>query len=313
MTGQYLAPASEPAREALLERIAALESETAQLRARLADNRVAESLAGLLADSAIAGALAAPTDHDDLLEQIVATAAHVLHANAAALFLVDEAAEELVFQVALGEKAPAVKQFRLPLGQGIAGFAAATGQALAISDAQQDPRWAGEIGRAVDYLPGTILAVPLLHDGRVVGVLELLDKAGGVPFDMADMATAGQFAQQAAVAIAQSAVSHDLTSLLRAALAGLDGHDGTLLNRAAAVAGRTTARVEFQETLQIASTLGAISRGGDAARRLCAQIVAALDAYLESQVGGERRQGRAAAQRSEPPAAAPDSAGGARR
>lgn len=107
---------------------------------------------------------------------------------------------------------------------------------------------------------------------------------------MEDMATAGRFAQQAAVAIAQSAVSHDLTSLLRAALAGLDRHDGSLLGRAAAVAAQTSGRAEFGEMIEIAATLGAIGREGEAARALCGEIVGALDRYLRAQRGMDGRQ-----------------------
>jgi len=47
-------------------------------------------------------------------------------------------------------------------------------------------------------------------------------------------------------------------------------------------AGRLEESAAYRETLQIAATLAAISRRGDEARRLCEQIVAAIDAYLKS-------------------------------
>ena len=98
------------------------------------------------------------------------------------LFVLDEDHEELVFQVALGEKAETIKNFRVPLGRGIAGYVAVTGQPIAIADASQDPRFARDIGQAIGYVPRTLLCVPLYLSGRVIGVLELLDKAGGMPF-----------------------------------------------------------------------------------------------------------------------------------
>lgn len=262
-------------------RIAALEAEVDQLRQQSSDARAAESLHTALAQAGAAGALTAPAAHTDLLDQIVATAAHVLGANAASLFLIDEEAEELVFAVALGEKAAAVKQFRLPLGEGIAGFTAATGQAIAVADVQKDPRWAQDIGQAVNYQPKTILSVPLIASDRVIGVLELLDKANGQPFGAADMETAGLFANQAAIAIDQSRATQSLTVMIRTALSGIDNADltATLL----AMASRAEETAAYRETVQIAATLGAISRRGDSARRLCEQVVEAIDAYLRAQ------------------------------
>ena len=271
--------------ESARRRIEELEAEVGRLRGRMADDHLGEELRALLAEVGAAGVITAPTAHADLLDEIVTTAAHVLRANAASLFLVDEDTEELVFEVALGEKATEVKKFRLPLGQGIAGFTAATGQAIAVADVQQDPRWAQEIGRAVEYLPQSILSVPLILGDRVIGVLELLDNEGGRPFGAGDMETAGRFANQAAIAIEQSRATQSLTLLVRSALTGIGDQHRDLATRAIAAAARAEESAAYRETLQIAATLGQISRRGDAARRLCEQIVSAIDAYLRTLPG----------------------------
>jgi len=263
-------------------RIGELEAELERLRGRIADDRLGEDLRAVLTAAGAAGVITAPTAHTDLLDYIVATAAHVLHAKAASLFLIDEEAEELVFEVALGEKAAEVKKVRLPLGQGIAGFTAATGQAIAVADVQRDPRWAQDIGRAVQYMPQSILSVPLIMGDRVIGVLELLDKEGGKPFGADDMETAGRFANQAAIAIEQSRAARGLTLLIRDAIGDLGDGRRDLVTRAMDTAGRLEESAAYRETLQIAATLAAISRRGDEARRLCEQIVAAIDAYLKS-------------------------------
>lgn len=265
-------------------RVEELEAEVARLRGQLADEQFGASVRETLTQAAATAALTTPAAHTDLLDEIVATAAYVLRAQAASLFLIDEDTEELIFAVTLGEKAAEVKQFRLPVGQGIAGFTAATGQAIAIADVQKDQRWAQDIGRAVDYIPKTMLAVPLIRDDRVVGVLQLLDKDGGKPFGQEDIETASRFATQAAVAIEQSRVASDLTALVRAALRGV-GDNTALATAAAEAAGRAGHDAAFLEILQIATTLGAIGRRGDAARRMCAQIVEAIDAYLHTRPG----------------------------
>jgi GAF domain-containing protein len=195
-----------------------LTSELERLQRELAAEHFARDLREALTLAAAAGTIATPVDHSRLLEMIVETAAHIISAPAASLFLIDEEAGDLVFEVALGEKAADVKRFRVPLGHGIAGLVAATGQPMAVSNAQGDPRHAGEIARSVGYLPQSILCVPLMHDDQVIGVLELLDKQGAPSFSPADTEALGRFANLAAVAIAQSSTHRNLVALIREVL-----------------------------------------------------------------------------------------------
>src|SRR5207237_5758888 len=106
------------------------------LRTQHADARLAEDLRAALVRSALAGTIAAPVTHSRLLEMIVETAAQVISSRAASLFLINEDSQELVFEVALGQKADEVKKFSVPMGHGIAGLVAASGQPMAVSDAQ---------------------------------------------------------------------------------------------------------------------------------------------------------------------------------
>ena len=95
--------------------------------------------------AATAGIIGSPVSHARLLEIIVETGAHVIGARAGALFLLDEENDDLTFEVAIGSRAAEVKRFRVPLGHGIAGIVAASGQAMAIRDAAGDPRLASDI------------------------------------------------------------------------------------------------------------------------------------------------------------------------
>src|SRR5438105_2701559 len=132
-----------------LERAQALIAEQAQeierLRGMVSLERYAEDLRAALTLAATAGTIASPVTHSRLLEMIVEAAAHVISARAASLFLINEETHELIFEVALGQKAQEVKKFAVPLGHGIAGLVALSGQPMAISDAQHDPRHASDI------------------------------------------------------------------------------------------------------------------------------------------------------------------------
>src|SRR5829696_4934938 len=134
-----------------------------------------ERLRDALQLTTTAGIIGSPVSHSRLLEMIVETGAHVIGARAGALFLLDEANDELTFEVAIGSRAAEVKRFRVPLGHGIAGIVAASGQAMAIKDARGDPRLASDIADSVGYVPETVLCVPLFYGDNVIGALELLD------------------------------------------------------------------------------------------------------------------------------------------
>ncbi len=266
------------------QRIAELEAEVARLRQLPDDARMVAELRARLAGVGAAGVLAAPSEHSELLEQLVQTAMHVLDARAGSLYLIDEGSEELVFEVALGERAAPLKGQRLPLGQGMAGWVASTGQAIAVSDVQQDPRWAQQVGQAVGYAPKTMLVVPLLLRDRVTGVLQLLDKHGGQPFDAGDMATLGLFANQAAVAIEQSRMVRSLSALLQSSLERLDlaGDLADLASQAAAFVSRTEESAEYRDTMRLAGMLGEIARHGAPGRKLALEIAGAVSGYLRN-------------------------------
>jgi GAF domain-containing protein len=268
--------------EAARRQITMLEHEVKQLRARNENDGAAAELRARLSQLGAAGILGAPTEHLELLEQIVQAAKHVLRAHAGSLYLVDENAEELVFEVALGERGDMLRGTRFPIGQGIAGWVAASGQALAIADVQQDPQWAQGIGQRLGYAPKTMLAMPLLLHDNVIGVLQIMDKDDGTPFSAGDMATLGLFAQQAAVAIAQSRRILSLSGLMQALLKDQDQQDD-LAKQARAFVVDTEESAEYQDILKLARLLGELARQGDTARRLSLQVTEALVNYLHAQ------------------------------
>jgi GAF domain-containing protein len=230
--------------------------------------------------------IAAPTTHGHLLELIVQTAARTLSAHAGSLFLIDDAGENLVFEVALGEKASEAERFRVPIGQGIAGLVASSGQPLAVSDAQEDPRHHAEIARSIGYSPQSILCVPLVHSGRVIGVLELLDKRGGEPFTPDDMEVLFLFANQAAIALAQSRLQYSLPALIADVLESIDVLPENERRDLARDTSAFAATVEHDEQLvraaALAETVAEITRYGENETEACRAILRAFLEYLES-------------------------------
>lgn len=246
------------------------------------DVRFAARLREALGLAETAGTIGARITHADLLQMIVATAAQVLRARAGALLLLDEDTEELVFEVAVGGQAEEVKRFRVPVGHGIAGHVAVTGQPIAISEAADDPRAATDIADNVGYRPNSILCVPLFYDEEVIGVLELLDKEDGTSFSAEDIESLGLFANQAAVAIEQSRTHTSMGSLIAEVLrsVGGGGELDTLEADASAFASRLAQEPASRSALALARLVQEISRAGDREARACHAILESFAEYL---------------------------------
>ena len=73
---------------------------------------------------------------------------------------------------------------------------------LVLDDVQQDPRFAREVAEGTGYVPKGLMAVPLLDDEDVLGVLQVLDRPAKSRFSLQEMELLGLFAGQAAIALA---------------------------------------------------------------------------------------------------------------
>ena len=268
------------------EELARAREEISRLRRRLADERFAEDLRDALTLAAAAGSISSPVAHSRLLEMIVETAAGVIPSRSAALFLIDEEAEELVFQVALGPEAEQVKGLRIPLGHGIAGLVAVSGQPMAVSDAAKDPRQAADVAESVGYAPESILCVPLVHEDEVVGVLELLDREGAPSFNASDMGALGLFANQAAVAIEQSRAQGNLAALLGGVLGSLGGlaehRKESLREDARSFVDGVEEDAAHRRALELAGLVREISHRGEEEFAACRTILEGFAEYLRS-------------------------------
>ena len=140
--------------------------------------------------------LAAPFELTALLAEVTAAARRVLRSERASVWLLDVASEELVLEVASD-----IRHVRIPVGRGLVGAAARAGRVVNTPDCYADERF----DRSVDVQSGfhtrCSLALPLIdHQGTMVGVMQVLNKRGGV-YDADDEALAEALAAQCAMAL----------------------------------------------------------------------------------------------------------------
>jgi GAF domain-containing protein len=255
------------------------------------DVQFAARLREALSVAASAGTIGSQVSRAGLLEMIVTTAVHVLRAAAGALLLVDEETEELVFEVAVGGQPETVKAIRVPLGHGVAGLVAMTGQPMAVTDAQQDPVAAQDIAEQVGYRPSSILCVPLFYTDRILGVLELLDKEDGSSFTPADTESLVLFANQAAVAIEQSRLHESLVALVTDVLASAGDGNGGAQREAAAFAASVEQDPASRRTIEIAELVQEISRAGTEELETCRALLESFAEYLRVRARQSRLPG----------------------
>jgi GAF domain-containing protein len=148
-----------------------------------------------------AGVMGSEERFRSLLQSIVEVARAIFGARASSVFLLDEAADELVFAAVAGEGSESLVGTRLPSSTGIAGWVLASRTPLVLDDVQQDPRFARDVAERTGFMPKGLMAVPLLHEERVLGVLQVLDRPERARFSLREMELLGLFANQAAIAL----------------------------------------------------------------------------------------------------------------
>jgi len=154
----------------------------------------------------ISGQLASEFENvESLLGMITQSAVEMLHAEAGSLLLIEESANDLVFEVVIGGAGQRLLGTHIPPGVGIVGKVVETGRHIIVNDAQDSPAWYGDIaGNAVRqsaFRTEALLAVPLTARGRVIGVLEVINKRDRNDFVEEDVSLLTAFASQAAVGI----------------------------------------------------------------------------------------------------------------
>jgi GAF domain-containing protein len=157
-----------------------------------------EQLSALLSISRL---LTASIDLPSLLKVIITSVTELLECEASSLFLIDPTGEQLVLKVATGPVRGEIKELRLNMGEGIAGWVAKNRQSLIVNDTKHDPRFLPAVDKATGFQTRSILAVPLMDHEHIVGVLEILNTAKAKQFERSDLDLLTAFGSYASVAL----------------------------------------------------------------------------------------------------------------
>ncbi len=165
--------------------------------------------------------LTSTLDISEVLATIMQKISELMKPHHWSLLLMDEEKGDLTFEIAVGEGADKLKEIRLPVGEGVAGWVAKEAKPLLVPDAEQDDRWLKAADLLTRFKTRSILCVPLISRGDVLGVIELVNHEPN-SFCEADLRLLGSLADYAAIAIENArnflriqelTVTDDVTSL----------------------------------------------------------------------------------------------------
>src|SRR6267142_2812505 len=146
-------------------------------------------------------ALTSSLQLDQVLRTIMEKIDEFLRPDTWSLLLVDEIKQELYFELAVGKGAQALKDVRIKMGQGIAGWVAQNDEAVIVPDVSQDTRFFSKVDEKTKMETRSIVAVPVRYRDHCLGVIELINCVGREGFQERDLALLEALADFAALRV----------------------------------------------------------------------------------------------------------------
>lgn len=137
----------------------------------------------------------------EILNTVMDKISQILKPENWSLLLLDEKTQELRFEIVVGEGADKIKDLRLKLGQGIAGWVAKEKMPLLVPDVSKDPRFCSKADSMSSFKTESIICVPLVIRDKCLGVIELINKIKDDSFGENDLLLLTTLADYTAIAI----------------------------------------------------------------------------------------------------------------
>lgn len=189
------------------------------------------------------------SDMSKFVEQITQITQQSLKASASSVLILDTEEQELFFEVAKGHAKKVLKQIRIGIDSGIAGWVATHGRPLIVNDVTKDRRFNSTIDNSTGFVTRSVMCVPLVINRKIIGVIEVLNKLDGSDFDEQDLEIMAPVAATAAMAIENA----KLNKLV------VDGYKNTIVSLAGAIDAKDPYTRGHSERVTEYTLLGGIS------------------------------------------------------
>lgn len=138
---------------------------------------------------------------ESLLKEVMQEGKSLMESEACSLMLLDAERGELYFDELASQRDEKLKEMRVPLGKGIAGHVAQSGETLLVENVQEDERFYKRIDDESGFVSRCILCVPLRVHETIIGIIEAINPVGRSSFDEVDICVFEEFSRLAAIAI----------------------------------------------------------------------------------------------------------------
>lgn len=204
----------------------------------------------------VAKAMTVQRSLDTLLPLILREASRVVEAERTTLFILDRERRELWSRIAQGTN----QEIRVPLGSGIAGAVAQSGEVINLRDAYEDERFNRTFDAQSNFRTRSLLCVPMRDArGDVTGVVQALNAHNGV-FDSEDEELLIALGGQAAAAIENALLTEEINRLFEgfvsASVVAIESRDPTTAGHSGRVASLTVALAEATEHVSVGPYAG---------------------------------------------------------
>ena len=159
----------------------------------------------------VGSALASSTfDISKVLKYTMDMIREVMNIEAGSLLFLEK--DELEIAVAFNIKIKSMKKFRLKIGQGIAGYVAARGKSILVNDIEKSPHFFPMVDEYSGFKTRSALCVPMVSQGKVIGVIEVLNKVNG-EFDTDDKDLLQSIATSVCIALENARLYKETVSI----------------------------------------------------------------------------------------------------
>jgi|GEM_PF-375379 len=136
-----------------------------------------------------------------LLDSIMETTSEILKAEGASVLLLDDNQQELIFVSVVGDKKDIIKEYRVPITEGIAGLVVRKKEPIIVNNVETNPHFYKKIDEFSSFKTRNLIAFPLIVQNQVIGVLEVVNSVGREGFDDIDLKMLSYIAEISGIAI----------------------------------------------------------------------------------------------------------------
>ena len=212
-------------------------------------------------------------DEKVIIREAMEAATRLMDTEAASLLLIDPVRKELFFEVALGERGEQVKEIRLKIGEGIAGWVAQNEKPLIVEDVQKDPRFCNKVDQKIKFITRNMICVPIKIKGRTIGVLQAVNKKNRGRFSKGDLENFSSLGNQVGIAIENAnlykelkdtflSTARALSDTIEAKDAYTGGHTQRVMEYSIAIGRHLKLTPDITENLKLAAILHDIGKIG---------------------------------------------------